>query len=108
MALSTCESEYIALSHAVQESIFLVELFSNETGSSHNTVFLFADNQGAISLAKNPVYHQKSKHISIKYHFIGSHIENGSVKLMYIPSEENLADIFTKPMTKDKLLKLQL
>ena len=78
------------------------------SGYPHNTVLLFGDNQGAIALAKNPVFHQRSKHIDIKFHFIRSHIENGNVKLMYISSEENLADIFTKPVTKCKLSKLQL
>ncbi len=56
-----------------------------------------------MNLAKNPVHHQRSKHIDIKYHFIRSEIQEGQVNLEYIPSEENVADVFTKPASKVKL-----
>ena len=64
---------------------------------------LNVDNQGAIALAKNPVHHQRSKHIDIKYHFIRSQVEDGSVQLMYVPTSNNVADIFTKALPKQKL-----
>ena len=66
-------------------------------------VLVNLDNQGTINLAKNPVNHQRSKHIDIKYHFIRTEIQPGTIKLDYIPTEENVADIFTKPATKAKL-----
>ena len=66
-------------------------------------VLINVDNQGAINLAKNPVNHQRSKHIDIKYHFIRSEIQNGNVKLHHIPTDNNVADIFTKPATRPKL-----
>lgn len=66
-------------------------------------VLINVDNQGAINLAKNPVNHQRSKHIDIKYHFIRSEVQSGNVKLQYIPTDNNVADIFTKPATKVKL-----
>ena len=65
------------------------------------------DNQGAINLAKNPVNHQRSKHIDIKYHFIRSEIQNGNVKLQYVRTDNNVADIFTKPATRVKLEKFK-
>ena len=68
-----------------------------------NSVILHVDNLGSIALAQNPVNHQRSKHIDIKYHFIRNEISEGIVKLHYIPSNNNLADIFTKPFTKIKL-----
>ena len=63
------------------------------------------DNQGTINLARNPLTdHQRSKHID---HFIRSEIQAGTIKLDYIPTEGNVADIFTKPATKAKLEKFK-
>lgn len=108
VALSTCEAEYVSISYAVQECNFLSQLYVNVTGSQRDTALIFVDNQGAIALAKNPVYHQKSKHIDIKYHFVRSQIEDRSVELVYVPSDENVADMFTKPISKSKLLKFSV
>ena len=108
VALSTCEAEYVAISYAVQECNFLSQLYADVTGFQRDTVILYVDNQGAIALAKNPVYHQKSKHIDIKYHFVRSQVENENVKLVYVPSDENVADMFTKPLPKGKMLKFHV
>ena len=70
-------------------------------------VLINVDNQGAINLAKNPVNHQRSKHIDIKYHFIRSEIQNENVKLQYVRTDNNVADIFTKPTTRVKLEKFK-
>ena len=69
VALSTCEAEYIALAAATQEAKFPRQLFADMQGSETKCVILYVDNQGAIALAKNPVQHQRSKHIDIRYHF---------------------------------------
>ena len=106
VALSTCEVEYISLANAVQESKFLRQL-CKDMNITIDDVFIHVDNQGTINLAKNPVNHQRSKHIDIKYHFIRSEIQAGTVKLEYVPTEENVADIFTKPATKVKLEKFK-
>ena len=63
------------------------------------------DNQGAINLAKNPVNHQRSKHIDIKYHFLRSQIQTGNLILQYVSTKDNVADIFTKPVSQVKLRK---
>ena len=99
VALSTCEAEYISLASAVQETKFLKQL-CKDMNIATDDVLIHVDNQGTINLAKNPVNHQRSKHIDIKYHFIRSEIQAGTVKLEYIPTEDNIADIFTKPATK--------
>ena len=65
-------------------------------------VILFVDNQSTIVIAKVPIRNQRTKHIDIKYHFIRSEIKNDSIAMNYVPSEENMADVFTKPMTKGK------
>ena len=72
-------------------------------GTDVKSVDIHVDNQGAIALAKNPVYHQRSKHIDIKYHFIRSEVQEGVVSLSYVQSERNTADLFTKPVSKVKL-----
>ena len=80
MALSTCEAEYIALSETVQERKFLRQLCIDlRILQVSNSVSIHADNQGAIKLAKNPVFHQRSKHIDIKYHFIRSELQLGTI-----------------------------
>ena len=67
---------------------------------------LFVDNQSAIQLVKNPVYHKRTKHIDIRYHFIREKIENGDIAVEYVPSEEQKADIFTKALPRERFRKL--
>jgi len=59
------------------------------------------DNTNAINLSTNIVQHSKTKHIAIKYHFLREQVQDQMVKLDYVPSKENIADIFTKPLTRD-------
>jgi hypothetical protein len=59
---------------------------------------LHCDNTSAISVLKNPVLHSKTKHIPIKYHFLKEQVTNRVVQMIYIPSTEQIADIFTKPL----------
>ena len=117
IALSSCEAEYVSLTSAFKEAKFLRQLFADINGCKTQPVNLFgdkladikecepqpvhllADNQGAIALAKNPVHHQKSKHIDIRFHFICFDIDNGTVILEYIPTDKNIADLFTKPLS---------
>ncbi|KAF2345349.1 Integrase catalytic core [Trinorchestia longiramus] len=104
VALSSCEAEYITLTYAVQEGIFLKQLLCDMDGYDE-PVEIFVDNRGAIDLAKNPVHHQRSKHIDIRYHFIRAIIQDNKAVLSFVPSEENMADMFTKPVSRQSLLK---
>jgi hypothetical protein len=109
VALSSCEAEYMALTHAIQEANFLQQLLKDMQGSNDKLpVHLNVDNQGAIELAKNPVHHQRSKHIDIKYHYIRSQVLDNTVILHYVPTNDNVADMFTKPVSKIKLNKFQV
>ena len=110
VALSSCEAEYVAITHAMQEGIFLQQLLCDMGVFQEldKVVLLHVDNMGAIDLCKNPVHHQRSKHIDIKYHFILSKICDGSFVLEYVPSKENIADIFTKACTKLSLRKFNI
>ena len=108
VALSSCEAECMALSSATQEGKFLLALINDMNIDLHVHDFtLNCDNQGAIALSKNPAHHQRSKHIDIRYHFVRDEISNGLMKVQYVPCEENLADVFTKPVSKVKMQKLK-
>ena len=74
-----------------------------KVGIKEGKSLIMIDNQGAMNLAKNPVQHQRSKHIDIKYHFIRSEIQEGRISLEYIPTQENVADVFTEPVSRVKL-----
>lgn len=108
VALSTCEAEYTALAETVQEGKFLKQLCV-DLGiiAVSKSILVNADNQGAIKLAKNPAFHKRSKHIDVKYHFIRSEVQQGTVSIRYIASEDNLADIFTKPVSRVRLDKFK-
>ena len=61
-----------------------------------------------MALATNPVFQQRSKHIDIRYHYIRLEVENKNAILIYVPSEENVSELFTKPMTKKSLIKFSV
>ncbi len=108
VALSTAEAEYVALASAVQEAIWLRQLTTElEVNALTEATTIFEDNQSAISLTKNPQFHGRSKHISIKYHFVRDQVTKGTVKLKYCPSKEMVADMLTKGLPKDQFVKLR-
>ena len=68
---------------------------------------MFCDNTSAINISKNPMMHSKTKHISIKYHFFRELVQDKEIKLEYVHTKEQIADIFTKPLPKDAFLYLR-
>ena len=70
--------------------------------SKYAPTTLFCDNQGAISLTKNPTHHTKTKHVDMQLHFIRDHIEKGTIKVEYCPTEDMLADILTKGLARER------
>ena len=93
VALSTAEAEYVALSAAAQEAVWLQQLTSDLLKKSIRETTILEDNQSTICLAKN---HGRTKHIDIKYHFIRDLVEAGRIKLTYCASEDMVADMLTK------------
>ena len=63
---------------------------------------ILCDNQSCIKMMKNPVFHDKSKHIEVRYHFIRDMVQEGAIKLEYVPIEEKVVDVFTKPLAHVK------
>lgn len=106
VALSTCEAEYVALATATQEMKFLRQLLADLTGLPCESVCMYVDNQSAIALANNPVHHNRSKHIDVKYHYVREEVQNKTLALVYVPTADNVADVFTKPVSRVRLDKL--
>eukprot|EP00253_Pinus_taeda_P015425 PITA_15425 len=102
VVLSTTEEEYITASHVFKEVIWLKGLFG-EFGRLHGNIKLFCDSQSAIHLANNLAYDSKSKHISIKYHFVRQVTTERGVSLQKVHTKENCVDMFTKPVLLEKL-----
>ena len=101
VALSSTESEYIALSYAAQETIWLRRLVESLT-VKQDAASVFEDNQGAIALCKNPKDHGRTKHIDIRYHFVRNTVENKLVELRYCSTDQMIADAITKPLPRVK------
>jgi len=102
IALSSTEAEYIAQTHAAKELLWLRTFIGEINEKFGNPITLNCDNQGAIALAKDNKFHARTKHIDIRYHFIRESVECGKININYIPTEDNVADIFTKPLAKAK------
>lgn len=101
VALSTTEAEYMALSAASQEAIWLRNLHM-ELFECTNEVHLFCDSGSALELARNDMYHARTKHINIKFHFIRESIKNNIVRVSYINTNDQIADVLTKSLVPIK------
>jgi len=105
VATSSTESEYMALFAATQESIWLRGLLKGFKHLKEGPTMIFQDNQGCIALARNPVYHSRTKHIDIKYHFIRDQLLLKTIDTKYVKTEDMLADILTKDLPRLKFAK---
>ena len=107
VALSTTEAEYMALTEGLREAKYLRNVL-NELDLLPNPLIIYNDNIGAEFIVKNSVINDKSKHIDIKFHYIRDEYNDKVIDIVHKPSEEILADIFTKslpPVTHQKLVK---
>ena len=105
VALSSTEAEYIALSFAAQEPMWL-RSFLKDLGYEQQTNILNEDNQGAIALSKNPDNHSGTKHIDVRYHYIRDLVEKKRVEVNYCPTNNNLADLMTKGLPRPRFEEL--
>ena len=99
VALSSCEVEFMAATAAACQGVWLRNLLTLITDMERGPVVIYIDNKSAIDLAKNPVFHGRSKHIDIPYHFIRECVERGEIILKHVCTEDQRADVLTKAMT---------
>ncbi|GJW67904.1 hypothetical protein Tco_0122328 [Tanacetum coccineum] len=100
-AMSTAEAEYISLSTCCAQVIWMrTQLL--DYGLRYNKIPMSCDSMTAIAIACNPVQHSRTKHINIRYHFIKDHVEKGTIKIYFVGTEYQLADLFTKALPKER------
>ena len=102
VATSSTEAEYMALYSATQEAVWLRLLLSDIGCANGSATTIYEDNQGCIALAKNPVFHSRTKHIDIKFHFLREKVEEGVIALEYKPTDKMIADGLTKALGRIK------
>ena len=106
VALSSTKAEYIMQMHAAKEVLWLCSFLQELRSVPDDPLILNCDNQGVITLAKDNKFHGCTKHIDMCYHFICKAVEDGKVAVQYIPTRDNISNIFTKPLTKAKFQEL--
>ena len=101
VALSTVEAEYVAMSRCAQQMVWM-QSWLDEVEINHALLGkIKGDNRGAIALTKNTKDHGKVKHIDIRHHYIRELLQSGVIAVEQVPTADNLADIFTKPLPRD-------
>ncbi|GKD67612.1 hypothetical protein Tco_1321702, partial [Tanacetum coccineum] len=107
VAMSLAEAEYVATAGCCVNILWMKSQFSGY-GIHYKMVRIFYDNTSAIVISNNPVLHSRTKHIDIRYYFIRDHILKGDIELHFIPTEYQLADIFTKPLDAPTFTRLKV
>ena len=106
VALSTTKAEYITVASCAQ--ILWMKQTLHDFRLKFDGVPIFCDNTSAINLTKNPIHHSRTKHIDIRHHFIREHVQNGHIVLDFVNSNNQLTDIFTKPLNGENFCKNRL
>lgn len=107
VTLSSCEAEYVAVASSICHALWLKKLLKMLHMPQNDATTIFVDNKSTIALGKNPMFHDRSKHIDTKFHFIRECIEKKEVELTYVSSNEQLADIFTKGLKFQDFVKMR-
>jgi hypothetical protein len=103
IALSSAESEYLALGDACKEALWF-SLLLKELGFPQRAIEICIDNRSAIALATNPVHHDRTKHIDLRYHFVRRAVQEQRIKLKWVSTKQMVADILTKPLPSPAFL----
>ena len=101
VVLSTIEAEYIATSSCCAQVLWMKQQMEDFRITMDHIPIKY-DNTSAISLTKNPIQHSRTKHIEIRHHFIRDHVQKGDVVIEFVDTLHHIADIFTKPLDKDR------
>ena len=107
VALSTAEAEYIAAGACCSQILWIAQQL-RDLGIDFKGIPIKCDNTSAICITKNPVQHSRTKHIEVRHHFIRDHVEKGNISLSFISTENQLADIFTKPLSADRFAYIRM
>src|SRR5438105_190920 len=99
VALSTAKAEYIAAGACCAQILYMKQTL-RDYGIKLRSVPLLCDNESAVQIANNPIQHSRTKHIEIRHHFLRDNVANGNILLRNVQSEDQLADIFTKPLNE--------
>ena len=107
VARSSTESEYVALSAAAQECIWLRRLLQDFGLGDNKPTTIFEDNTGAIELSKNPKFHNRTKHIDVAHHFTRERVISNELSVVHCPTEDMVADVMTKGLGRVKFEKFR-
>lgn len=107
MAKSTTEAEYVALSAAASETIWLRQLLKDLGFDKPGSTVLYQDNNGAIDMSKNAKHHGRTKHIDIAHHFIRERVVSNELSVIHCPTGDMLADVMTKGLARVQFEKLR-
>lgn len=107
VSLSSCESEYIAAATGACQGVWLSRLVADITCSDVKKFKLFIDNRSAEELSKNPVFHERSKHIDTRYHYIRECVADGVLEVQHVSTEDQLADMLTKPLARIRFAEMR-
>ena len=107
VARSSTEAEYVALSAAAQECIWLRRLLTDFMLGDDKPTTLYEDNTGALELSKNPKFHNRTKHIDVAYHFTRERVTSNELSVIHCSTDEMLADVMTKGLGRIKFEKFR-
>ena len=107
VALSTTEAEYVAACESAKEGVWLRRLLREIMPEWNSPLQLMCDNMSSIDLVRNPKFHQRTKHIDVRYHFIRAQQEANEIDVKYISTAEQLADSFTKPLSNPRFTEMR-
>ncbi|MCO5573717.1 hypothetical protein L7F22_027491 [Adiantum nelumboides] len=103
VATSSCEAEYKAVFTATVECVWLRSLMADLGVGQDTANTIYTDSQSALAVARNSVLHARTKYIEMHYHYVRERLSTGEISLAYVPTQNNLADLFTKALFREKL-----
>ena len=101
-ALSSSEAEYTAATSSACQAVWLRRILADINQEHEEPTVIYCDNKAAIAMTKNPAYHGRTKHVDIRVHFIRDLVVEGKVVLQYCNTNEQVADVLTKALSRDK------
>nr|GEU91701.1 copia protein [Tanacetum cinerariifolium] len=107
LAISTTKAEYVSAKKACQQALWMKQALA-DYDIRLDDIPIICDNKEAIDLSKNPVQHSRTKHIEIRHHFLHDNVQKGNISIEKVSSEDNIADILTKPLKHEPFNYLRL